>query len=341
MRKRSLVCLAVLLSLIFSGCASSGGVDLPVSAVTNYGNQPQSTLSVFDNSFAVAPEESNAVFYKNIATGELMRAGRDFENPVSLSEGEIVGLAYEDNSLFYARLVKEGEEVTRSELVRADRNGENPTLIFSTERTIRQMLIVDRLIYFVAYDEEASQLWRCNLKGQSLITVVGDYFVGDYTLCKDTVYFNMAWAEEIRDYTTYCCGISGADLTMTKFHRGGSFFFAGDALYSAVPYGDNQVMLEILDREAQGDEPYLLEEGGSMVSALWFGERYLYFALPDSRNLWRIDLESREVEELYADEEDGCFTGIVLAAGQLVVCDSQGRQYTAVLGKNMTLNRLG
>ena len=117
---------------------------------------------------------------------------------------------------------------------------------------------------------------------------------------------------------------------MTKFRRGGSFFFAGDTLYSAVPYGDDRVMLEILDREEETDEPYLLEEGGSMVSALWFGEQYLYFSLPDSRNLWRIDLDSREVEELYTDEEEGFFTGIVLAAGQLVVCDSQGRQYTAV-----------
>lgn len=330
MPKKFLVCFGLVFALIFSGCSATGNGDLPVSHTTVYSNQPQGTLSVFDNSFAIAPEGSNAVFYKNISTGKLMRTDRDFQDRVSLSEGEIVGIAYEDDSLFYARLIKEGEEVVRSELVRADRNGENPQLILSTERTIRQMLIVDRLIYFVAYDEEACELWRCNLKGQSLITVAGDsYFVGDYTLCKDTVYFNMVWAEEAGDYTTYRCGISGADVTQTGFRRGGSFFFAGDTLYSAVPYGDDQVMLEILDREGEADQPYLIEEGGSMVSALWFGETHLYFALPDSRNLWRINLESRQVEELYTDEEEGWFTGIVLAAGQLVVCDSQGKQYTA------------
>lgn len=341
-RKSRSFLLALLLVLCtgLAACSQPAGGDVPPTEKTAYGCQPQSVLSVFDNSFAIASERGDCIFYKSMATGSLMRAGRDMSSPVVLAQGQITGIGFEDGSLFYARVI-EGETSQRSELVRADARGENPQVIFSTERMIRQMLIVDRLIYFVAYNEESCELWRCNLKGQSLITVAGDTLgVGDYTLGQNTVYFNMVWAEELRDYSTYRCGIAGAGLALTGFRRGGSFFFAGDSLYSAVPYGDDQVMLEALDPQEETDEPYLLEAGGSMVSALWFSERYLYFALPGSRNLARLDLESRAVEELYADEEEGCFTGIALAAGRLILCDSQGRQYTALPGEGMTLTPL-
>ena len=339
------IALAVIfcLALGLTACSPSEG-DAPVSAKTQYGCQPQSVLSGFDNSYAIAPEGIDRVFYKNISTGALMRADRAFKNAEQLSGGEIVGVGYEDDARFYARVVTQEDETTRSELVRADARGDNPEIILSTARTIRQMLIVNRLIYFVSYDEDACELWRCNLKGQSQTTVAGgDYYVGDFTLNHDTVYFNMVWAEEVGDYTTYRCGISGDGITATGFRRGGSFFFAGEELYSAVPYGEDQFLLEILDRQEDTDEPYLTEAGGSMVSAFWFTDQYLYFALPGSRNLNRLDLETRSVEELYAEPEgETCFTGMVVAGGRLMLCDSQGGQYTAEIGqKNMMLNSLG
>ena len=333
--------LLLVLCMGLAACSQSAPGDVPLTEKTAYGCQPQSVLSVFDNSFAIAPEQGNHIFYKSAVTGGLMRAGRDMSSPIPLTEGIIVGIGFEDGSLFYARVIGGETDHTRSELVRADVRGENPQVIFSTERMIRQMLIVDRLIYFVAYNEESCELWRCNLKGQSLVTVAGDTLsVGDYTLGQNTVYFNMVWAEELQDYTTYRCGIAGAGLTPTGFRRGGSFFFAGDSLYSAVPYGDDQVMLEVLDPQEETDEPYLLEAGGSMVSALWFSERYLYFSLPGSRNIARLELESRAVEELYTDEEEGCFTGIAMAAGRLFLYDSHGRLYTALPGEGMTLTPL-
>ncbi len=337
------LCVAVCLALALSAC-SPADTDAPLTENVQYGCQPQATLSVFDNSYAIAPDGSDWVYYKNIATGALMRADRNFENASQLSEGEIVGIGYEDGALFYARVVAQEDESTRSELVRADANGENPEIILSTDRTIRQMLIVDRLIYFVAYDEDACELWRCNLRGQSQITVAGgNYYVGDYTVNGNTIYFNMAWAEEAGDYTTYRCGISGDGITATGFRRGGSFFFAGDALYSAVPYGEDRVMLEILNTEDDSDEPYLMEAGGSMVTAFWFTDQYLYFSLTDSRNINRIHLETREVEELYTEAEgENYFTGLTVAAGRLVLCDAQGGQFVADIGQgDMTLSPLG
>lgn len=325
--------MAVCLAVTLSACSPSER-DVPLTENVQYGCQPQGTLSVFDNSYAIAPEGNDWVFYKNIATGALIRADRNFENASQLSDGEIVGIGYEDGALFYARVIAQEDETTRSELVRADANGQNPEVIFSTERTIRQMLIVDRLIYFVAYDEDACELWRCNLKGQSQITVVGgDYYVGDYTVSGNTVYFNMVWAEQTGDYTTYRCGISGDGITVTGFRRGGSFFFAGDDLYSAVPYGEDRVMLEILHTEDDTDEPYLMEAGGSMVTAFWFTDRYLYFSLTDSRNLNRINLDTREIEELYTEAEgENYFTSMAVAAGHLVLCDAQGGQFIAKIG---------
>lgn len=332
-RKWISLCLILALSAGLAGC-SPQEADIPAGAKAAYGCQPQGTLSVFDNSYAIAPAESKAVFYKDLTTGALRRADRGFQNAVTLAEGEIVGIGFEDGSLFYARVTADEDGNPVSHLIRADARGENPEIIFTTERSIRQMILSDRLIYFVAYNDEASELWRCNLKGQSLVTVVGgDYAVGDFTVTSDTIYFNMAWADMIGDYSTYRCGISGAGITPTGFRRGGSFFYAGDGLYSAVPYGEHNLLLERLDPEANTEDPYLVEEGGSMVSALWFTDHTLYFSLWGYRNLYKIDLESRKVDLLYeedAEYEEGeeiFFTGMAMAAGRLVLCDSVGKQY--------------
>ncbi len=333
MKKSKIFCLLMGILLALTACGGSVGGDLPVSESTDYGVQPQATLSVFDNSFALAPEGSEFTFYKELATGDLMRMNRNSEEAERLGHGQVVGIGFEDGNLFVARLAESGAEI-----LRCDEKGENPETIFSTERKIRQMLIVDRLIYFVAYDDTASDLWRCNLKGQSLSTVSGeDHFVGDYTLCTDTVYYGMARAEEWGDYSTYRCGISGEGNVLTGFRRGGSFFFAGEELYSAVPYGDNLLLLESLDRDAEADSPYLLEAAGSMVSALWFAENYLYFAPADSRSVSRIHLTDRQVEELVPEQEGAVFTGLSMAGGRLWVCDGDGKQYVTSPEKNWQL----
>ena len=333
MKKSKIFCLLMGILLALTACGGSVGGDLPVSESTDYGVQPQATLSVFDNSFAMAPEESDFTFYKKLATGDLMRMNRNSEEADRLGYGQVVGIGFEDGNLFVARLAESGAEI-----LRCDAKGENPEVIFSTERKIRQMLIVDRLIYFVAYDETASDLWRCNLKGKSLSTVSSsDHFVGDYTLCADTVYYGMAWAEELGDYSTYRCGISGEGNVLTRFRRGGSFFFAGEELYSAVPYGENVLLLESLDRESEADSPCLLETASSMVSALWFAEDVLYFAPSDSRMLCRIHLTNRTVEELVPEQEGAVFTGLSMADGRLFVCDGDGKQYVTSAEKDWQL----
>ena len=314
--------------LLLAGCAAPAASDWPAAGDTLFGNQPQGMLSVFDNPLALAPEGGDSVFYVDRQTGALIRADRAYADPRQIDPGEVTGLACDGDALFYARVTPAGAGV-RSEIVKTDRAGENPLVIFTTDRRVRQFLLADHLLYFVAENDQTSELWRLTERGDGLLTVAGnDLPVGDYTLRHSTVWFGSIWTAQWNDTAVYRTSISGGEAIPQGFRRGGPLFTVGNDLFAAVPYDDHLFLLQTLDPDGQTDEPYLLEEGGGMVSALWFCDRWLYFALPNSLNLYRLDRQSRETVCLYQGDEDGnCFAGMALAAGRLVLRDAAGGQY--------------